>query len=71
MIAALCLVLLSSCQKELGCGTVVGGNIECDTMIPQCRWYFLNVRFGSGKVKKVYVDEKTYRSYYSGSQICF
>jgi len=70
MIAALCLVLLSSCQKELGCGTVVGGYIECDTMIPQCRWYVLRVKFGDN-IKRVYVDEKTYRSYYTGSSICF
>jgi hypothetical protein len=63
-------MLFSSCQKELGCGTVVGGNIECDTMVANCRWYFLNVKFGD-RVRKVYVDEKTYRSYYNGSQICF
>jgi hypothetical protein len=64
------IMLFSSCQKELGCGMVVGGNIECDRVVTSCKWYYLNVKFGD-KVKRVYVDEKTYRSYYSGSQICF
>ena len=66
------IILLSGCQKDVigNCGIVVGGNREVALTGFYPYKYYLSVRFGN-KVKQVYVDEVTYRSYVLNQVICF
>lgn len=65
-------MLLSGCQKDVvgNCGIVVGGNREVSLTGLSPYKYYLSVRIGS-KVKQIYVDEITYRSYALNQVICF
>jgi len=65
----LCIVLLSSCKKEAGCGVVVGsGSIDCSGT--SCI-YTIPVHFDDGHWANVSVDEYTWIHMLEGERLCF
>ena len=63
LIAIILLFTMISCESNLGCGIVVGGDSTTERS-------YLKVDFGN-RTRMVGVDHKTYESFDIGDTICF